>query len=97
MGTIREALLERLPGAQLDGDTVGYAPPGTPEVQPEVGYAPCTVPVILGSADEVELYREAGDDVITTPDGDAGVKITGPEYKAECLRAAEQALADVGS
>lgn len=98
-GAIRKSFVENLPNAEVDADTdtIGYAPPGTGEVQPEVSYAPCTISVILPSPEAVALYRDAGDDVITTRDGNAGAKVTGAtEHKAACLRAADKALSGLG-
>lgn len=53
----------------------------------------CDVAVVLTSADEVEMYADAGDAVAMNPSGTAGVKVVDPE-SATCLRLLTTALMD---
>jgi hypothetical protein len=97
--SVRQELLDKLPGAvEIEPDEIGYAPPGTGEVQEDVSYSPCSVAVILIGADAIETYKSAGDEIITTSDGEAGVKITtGQDVNAaDCLRPAADVLERMG-
>lgn len=51
----------------------------------------CVAAVILTTANEVELYGEAGDTVATNPDRTAGVKVTSDET-ATCATLFTEAL-----
>ena len=54
----------------------------------------CNVAVVMTNANQVALYKNAGDTVATNEDGTAGVKITGGESRT-CSDAAENLLKDL--
>ncbi len=57
----------------------------------ESGADDCWVAVIMLTQEEVELYTSAGDTVVTTPDGTAGVKVTGAS-DPNCLAKVETGM-----
>lgn len=54
----------------------------------------CEIAVVLISKNAVDTYAGAGDTVVTTEDGEAGVKVISPSSK--CLRDLERRLALLG-